>query len=312
MEQKTLHQRLGSIVVTGDVVHSSVGTAKLKFGGHLTHIGRSVCLVRNMDTHLIPRQARKPRLGALSHAPTRETYGSSEQVNDGSLITEYESLFSIPYKQSDRASDISAGIPRIESLFESKIPSDICGYPLRVFATTYVCRLWTAFFYSGIFSPFCGLSRSVEIVQQNLVEQIHGAYSSQSVAMTHLHLEIIVKQLTTNMIKIWDYDQAMTQVRGTGQFYDLRASIPVHTNQQEKVYKPRSYACKFEILGLTKKGLRASSFLSIMSFQEVRRSLHVGGVKGRRDPFSGLKAALMVGEFIPLGTTMDVHKPLMS
>lgn len=298
----SLNHRLGSIIVTGDQFYSVNGSAKLKIGGHLTHVGRHVHLLRKIDTHLIPRNAMGHKPEVLLRLPKNGCY----------IINEYESLFSIPYKQTDRASDISAGIPRIESLFESKIPKDICGYPLRVFATTYVCRLWTAFFYSGIFSPFFGLSKSLEIVQQNLVMQIHGAYVSQSVAMTHLHIEIIVKQLTTNIIPLWDYDQAMVSVKGNSQLYELRNAIPLHTNIREKFYKPLSYAWKFEVLGLTKKGLRASSFLSIMSFQEVRRSLHLGGVKGIRDPFSGLKGALIVGENITLGTTMELQKLTIS
>ena len=291
-------RRLGSILVTGDKLHP---LTQLQTGGHVTHLSRQICIMRKVETHLIPRNAtRSQTMLKLISDP-----GLSRDIN------EWEGLFSIPYKQSDSTSDISAGIPRIEALFESKVPKDVCGYPLRVFATTYVCRLWTALFYSGIFSPVLGLSKSLETVQKNLVTQIHGAYLSQGVTMIHLHLEIIVKQLTTSMAYLWDYDQVGTANIGKRSLYTLENTLPLHTNAREKHYKPSSYAYTFQFLGLTKRGLRASSFLSIISFQEIRRSLHIGSYKGVKDPFSGLKSALIVGENISMGTTTELQKSLL-
>ena len=133
-------------------------------------------------------------------------------------------------------------------------------------------------------------------VQEHLVNEIQQVYRLQGVTINDKHIEIIVRQMLSN-VRITD--------SGDSEFLN-----------GEIISKYRYDACKRAVhkkggklpaaqpilLGITKASLSSDSFISAASFQETTRILTEAAVSGQIDYLKGLKENVSIGHLIPAGT----------
>jgi DNA-directed RNA polymerase subunit beta' len=67
-------------------------------------------------------------------------------------------------------------------------------------------------------------------------------------------------------------------------------------------------SAKRVLLGVTKAALATDSFLSAASFQETARVLTDAAIKKKVDPLIGLKENVIIGKLIPAGTGMKIYR----
>ena len=63
--------------------------------------------------------------------------------------------------------------------------------------------------------------------------------------------------------------------------------------------------------GITRAALQTASFISAASFQETTKVLNEAAIYGKVDPLEGLKANVICGHLIPVGTGMKEFRSLI-
>ena len=229
------------------------------------------------------------------------------------------------------AEDITQGLPRVEELFEARIPkgkstiSEIIGkvesieeasgkfkiiivndIDTREHVTSYGAKVRVEVgdevnagdkLTHGAISPKELLAVTDPITtQEYILKEIQKVYKSQGVDISDKHIEVISSRMITK-IKI---DNAGDT--------DFVAGLTVSIREFAEKNKPlilegKALATgKPIILGITKSSLETDSFLSAASFQETTRVLTDAAIKGKVDELKGLKENVIIGKLIPAGT----------
>ena len=132
-------------------------------------------------------------------------------------------------------------------------------------------------------------------VEDYLLREVQGIYSSQGQKLNDKHIETIVRQLFSRVL-----------VKDPGDTDLLPGEIVEKAEIEEendKVGKKGAKATAQELLlGITKVSLSTRSFLSAASFQETARVLINAAVTGKVDRLEGLKENVIIGRLIPAGT----------
>ncbi|MCQ2802989.1 MAG: DNA-directed RNA polymerase subunit beta', partial [Bacilli bacterium] len=227
-------------------------------------------------------------------------------------------------------SDITQGLPRVQELFEARIPkgeatiSDISGTVTKISEKngTYIVTVTndleekdhqTAFgaklrvkkgdkvfngskITEGAISPKKLLEVSdVAAVEKYIIKEVQKVYSAQSIGISDKHIEVIVRQMLRKVFVIDAGDTDM--IAGT------RVSISTFTAKNNEAIMAGKRPAIFSplILGITKAALETDSFLSAASFQETTRVLTDAAIKGKTDSLHGLKENVITGRLIPAG-----------
>ncbi len=227
--------------------------------------------------------------------------------------------------------DITQGLPRVEELFEARIPkgkatiAEISGkvtnieeksgkYKIiiendveaREHLTNYGAKVRVEVndkvnagdkLSEGAISPKELLAVTDPItVQEYILKEIQNVYRSQGVDISDKHIEIIVRRMI-NKMKIID--------EGDTDFVSgLTVSMREFTNGNKPVILNGGVPATGRpvMLGITKSSLETDSFLSAASFQETTRVLTDAAIKGKIDMLRGLKENVIIGKLIPAGT----------
>ena len=229
------------------------------------------------------------------------------------------------------AEDITQGLPRVEELFEARIPkgkatiAEISGkvdlieeskgkYKIHVsnevdthaHTSNYGAKLRVEKgdevhagdkLTEGAISPKELLAVTDPITtQEYILKEIQKVYKSQGVDIADKHIEIIASRMI-NKVKIVDPGDT-TFVEG------LILSLRKFTEANKPlILEGKTPATARPILlGITKSSLETDSFLSAASFQETTRVLTDAAVKGKVDELKGLKENVILGKLIPAGT----------
>ncbi|MDR3243192.1 MAG: DNA-directed RNA polymerase subunit beta' [Elusimicrobiota bacterium] len=139
-------------------------------------------------------------------------------------------------------------------------------------------------------------------VQEYLVNEIQQVYRLQGVTINDKHIEIIVRQMLSNM-RIID-SGASKFLNGeivSKHKYELEKKLAKEENRKVPSAHPI-------LLGITKASLSSDSFISAASFQETTRILTEAAVLGQIDPLRGLKENVSIGHLIPAGTGMKIQQ----
>lgn len=188
--------------------------------------------------------------------------------------------------------DIVQGIPKIEQLFEA--PGGKEGSPL---SETLHLQLREIFrqHWSELPLPQA-VRRSLEEIQQILVEGIQRVYLSQGVLIADKHIEIVVRQMTSK--------GQILNSGSTGLF--LEEVLPIRQIEAANLTTPGKKALYMPaVIGLTRAALDSESFISAASFQETTRVLSRDAVIGKSDFLKGLKEKVVIGDLISAGTGLD-------
>ena len=229
------------------------------------------------------------------------------------------------------ADDITQGLPRVEELFEARIPkakatiAEINGkvtkiledkgkfkiyitndVEVREHVTLYNAKLRILkgdevvagqALTEGSISPKELLAvTDPTTVQEYILREIQKVYKSQGVDVSDKHIETVVKRMISK-IKILEAGDTEF-VEGTS------VSIKEFTEKNKPYILEGKVPAtgKAVLLGITKASLETDSFLSAASFQETTRILTDAAVKGKVDTLNGLKENVILGKLIPAGT----------
>ncbi len=242
---------------------------------------------------------------------------------------------------TSKQSDITGGLPRVQDLFEARVPKDKAivseingvvtigdlsksgriiyvkaddgsekkyiippGKRLNVHQDDQVV--------SG--DPLCSgpldphdilKARGVKAAQKLILDEIQEVYRKQGVKIDDKHIAVIIRQM----------------------FRKLRIINPRHTMFLEGEIVDRNRVLKENnrieneggegatheqlLLGITKASLLTDSWLSAASFQETTKVLTQAAIEGKVDELEGLKESIIIGHRIPVGTGTKVYNRLV-
>lgn len=255
--------------------------------------------------------------------------GTQLQVNTGNLVQRGDLLATLIFERL-KTGDIVQGLPRVEELLEARKPKESAVLAeeageaeieydedlIRLYISNESGRqeikipLGSNIIVSdkqkiikgqsltdGPLNPHDVLRlRTVEEVQQYLVDEVQRVYRSQGVEIADKHIEVIVRQMTK---KVRVDESGSTQLL-PGELIETY----IAESENEKVEKMGGQLAEFHpvLLGITKASLKTDSFISAASFQETTRILTEAAVEGKRDMLRGLKENVIIGRLIPAGT----------
>ncbi|MCI6763835.1 DNA-directed RNA polymerase subunit beta', partial [bacterium] len=227
--------------------------------------------------------------------------------------------------------DITQGLPRVEEVFEARIPkgkatiSEITGKVTKIedsngkwkvtvandadsheHTTNYGAKLRVEVgsevnagdkLTEGIIAPKELLAVTDPITtQEYILKEIQKVYKSQGVDIADKHVEVIASRMINKM--------RVTDSGDTDLVAGLTVSIREFANKNKPVILEGKVPAKGYpiILGITKSSLETDSFLSAASFQETTRVLTDAAIRGKVDELKGLKENVILGKLIPAGT----------
>ena len=233
--------------------------------------------------------------------------------------------------------DITQGLPRIQELFEARIPkgkstiAEINGkvtsieedhgkYRISVtneletkeHVTNYGAKLRVELndevsagdkLTEGAISPKELLAVTDPLTtQEYILKEVQAVYRGQGVDISDKHVEIITRRMISKM-RIVDAGDTLFL---PGALVKFREFTDVNKEAIIKGKKPATG--RPLMLGITKASLETDSFLSAASFQETTRILTDAAIRGKVDHLQGLKENVIIGKLIPAGTGLKVYK----
>ena len=234
--------------------------------------------------------------------------------------------------------DITAGLPRVEEIFEAKKPkgvaviSEISGKVSKidepgqkvtiisddnnevVYGVPYGARFKVAVgstvtpgarITEGPINPHDILkTRGVKDTQDYMIVEVLKVYHKSGVDVNDKHLEIIIRQMLRK-VKIEDAgDTSMLP----GDYVDMFKFE--EENERVLAAGGEPATAKRVLLSITKSSLATDSFLSAASFQETVRVLTDAAIKGSVDNLVGLKDNIIIGKRIPAGTGLKRYRDI--
>jgi DNA-directed RNA polymerase subunit beta' len=141
-------------------------------------------------------------------------------------------------------------------------------------------------------------------VQLHLVHEVQEVYRSQGVSIHDKHIEIIIRQMLkrVNVIESGDTDLLPGELVERPRFEEVNRAV-VESGGTSAAGRP-------QLMGITKASLATESWLSAASFQETTRVLTDAAIHARSDSLVGLKENVIIGKLIPAGTGMQRYRSL--
>jgi DNA-directed RNA polymerase subunit beta' len=135
-----------------------------------------------------------------------------------------------------------------------------------------------------------------ERVQDYILNEVSKVYILQGANINNKHIEVIVRQMFSR-VKIKDPGDTHFAV---GEIIELCTFI----EENRRVKKLGGAQAKETelLMGITKVALTTTSFLSAASFMETSRVLIRASLEGKEDKLLGLKENVIIGRLIPAGT----------
>ena len=227
--------------------------------------------------------------------------------------------------------DITQGLPRVQELFEARIPkakstiAEINGKITRIddlngkykieitndvesreHTTNYGVKLCVEVGQEvkagdklniGSINPKELLAVTDPITAQNyILSEVQKVYKSQGVDVSDKHVEILARRM---IAKIKIVDGGETELV-SGKLVSMHEFTRI--NKEAIINGKKPATGRPIMLGITKASLETDSFLSAASFQETTRILTDAAIKGKVDHLTGLKENVIIGKLIPAGT----------
>ncbi len=233
-------------------------------------------------------------------------------------------------------SDITQGLPRVEELFEARIPkhpaviAKVSGYITAIVPqednsgqkiivtneqgeeiehkidnTQTIRSWWNVGEYveagdkltEGTVNPKELIAvAGVNAVQNYILKEVMKVYRTQGIDIADKHVEIMICQMLRKVV--------IEEGNDTGLTKDSSISKAQITALNAKVMSEDGIPAKFKpmLLGISKSSVETDSWLSAASFQETTKVLTDAAVRGKVDPLIGLKENVIIGKMIPAGT----------
>ena len=137
-----------------------------------------------------------------------------------------------------------------------------------------------------------------------LIGQVQEVYRLQGVTINDKHIEIIIRQMLRKV--------RITDPGDSEYFWGEQVDRASFLEQNRRIEEAGGKPAEAEpiLLGITKASLETESFISAASFQETTRVLTDASTLGKVDLLKGFKENVIMGNLIPAGTGLPVHKSL--
>ncbi len=135
-----------------------------------------------------------------------------------------------------------------------------------------------------------------EKAENYIIHEVSKLYELQGAAVSHKHIELIVRQMFSRR-KVKDAGDTMFT---RGDIVEVSEFMDVNNKMKEEG-KEESKADAV-IMGISEVSLSRASFLSAASFQHTPRVLIQAAIRGAEDELIGLKENVIIGRMIPAGT----------
>ncbi len=226
--------------------------------------------------------------------------------------------------------DITQGLPRVEELFEARIPkivapmSEIAG---KVFVTEgemgtkvrirttqkpheereYIIPVTATLLVeegqlidAGVIlaSGHVDVKETLRVqglraAQRYIVDEVRTVYESQGVPINEKHFEVIVRKMS---------DKVKIESQGDTNLLPGEIIDKIRFEEENKRVLAgggEPATAEVVILGITRASLQTESFLSAASFQETTTILSDAAISGKVDRLIGLKENVIIGRLIP-------------
>lgn len=212
---------------------------------------------------------------------------STLNIKNHNLIEKDYKMFDIVYEK-EKTKDIVEGLPKIEQILEARRSKN--SIIIRKNAQEKLKKYFK--YYKKKHNNLIAAQKTIKKIQFRLVKEINSVYKSQDVKISEKHIEIIVKQMTSNVI-----------IKASGDSSFLVGEI-IALNKIEKINRLIKRKIKYEplILGISKISNFSDSFISAACFQETTRVLTKAAIMGKIDWLKGLKENIIFGNLIPTGS----------
>ena len=238
--------------------------------------------------------------------------------------------------------DITQGLPRIQELFEARIPKGVAVIAQISGEITSIERIEGTMRQEVIITnehesvshkinanqsmrPWVQIGAKIEAgvaltegpldpkellrvagvreVQDYILKEVKKVYQSQGIEISDKHLEVMIKQMMKKVIVVDSGDT------------DLNVGVQLSLNNITKINREALLSGKTPatfkpvLLGISKSSVETDSFLSAASFQETTKVLTDATIKGKVDHLIGLKENVIIGKLIPAGTGCQGDRP---
>jgi len=226
--------------------------------------------------------------------------------------------------------DVTQGLPRVEELFEARIPKALSpiaeingkatveetadGYKISIKTTTkpeevreYVVPKTQALAIADGDLVHAGTQlaggaldikevleiRGMREAQIYLLEEIQKVYTSQGIPINDTHFEVIIRKMSDKL----RIDTSGDTVFLPGEIVPKTKFIDENSKTMAEGGEPAT--AQVMILGITRSSLFIDSWLSAASFMETTRVLGEAAAEGREDQLLGMKENVIIGRLIP-------------
>ena len=239
------------------------------------------------------------------------------------------------------AGDITQGLPRIEEIFESRVPKGEAitslteGKVIGIDEENRIVKIQSAnkktakkdvmeYKIPGRIAilvekgqevkenqPLCDgsldlkklyKSAGVEETQRYILKEVQKIYSSQGVDIHDKHIETIIQKMFSRVRIKEEGDSEWIK----GEVVE-RSIFEEEAERLKKAKKTPPVGIQI-LLGISEVALNSESFLSAASFQQTSRVLIKASLEGKEDKLKGLKENVIIGKLIPVGTGFTKKK----
>jgi len=252
-------------------------------------------------------------------------------VEDGAKVKAGTTLAKL-LKESSKASDITGGLPRVENLFEARIPTN----------PAVLAQVSGTVKFSGKskgkriiiitdeqereFKHLVPMGKNLLVrdgdkveageelcdgeknphdilnilgenaLQSYLMNEVLKVYKKVDVSINDKHIGVIIRQMLRKIeiAHVGDTNFILGSQEDKVKFQEENRRVQA-AGGAPAVAKP-------QLLGITRASLAIESFLSAASFQETTKVLTKAAIEGKSDHLHGLKENLLIGHLIPAGT----------
>ena len=263
--------------------------------------------------------------------------GAYIQVDEGERISKGRTIAKT-LKESAKAMDITAGLPRVSELFEARKPKNpavlaqVSGTVLFKDPVKGKRKVTVVDNFGREFSHLIPMNKRLLVrdgdtveagellcqgsinphdvlyilgegkLQRYLMDEIQYVYRLQGVSINDKHIGVIIRQMMRKVViwKVGDTKFIYGSSVDKYRFHEENARVMAEGGQ------PAIAQPMFQ--GITKASLNIDSFLSAASFQETTRVLTNAAIAGSTDYLRGLKENIIIGHPIPAGTGMKRYR----
>ncbi len=299
---------------------------------------REITIIESKDRRLQPQVTIIGEDGTQEQVPLPT--GLNVEISDGAYVYPGDSIGKtsrITIKQRD----ITGGLPRVQDLFEARIPKEKAiiseidgrvtigdytknGRIIYVTAENGVEKKYVIppgkriivhqgdivdsgdALSDGPLDPHDILkAKGIIAAEMLILNEIQEIYRKQGVKIDDKHIGVIIRQMLRK-VKIVDPGHTLFL---EGEIVEKNAVM----NENKRIEEEGGNGATFEqlLLGITKASLLTDSWLSAASFQETTKVLTQASIEGKIDKLEGLKESIILGHRIPVGTGTKLYNDMV-